>query len=81
MQFCLEMLEFPCVGATSIALLSRLCVPRSSPGANTQQGCLCVCLYTFLLNQQPFIQGISEETLAGKAAHTDSGLRISERVT
>lgn len=43
--------------------------------------CVCVNVYIFLINQQPFIGGISEETLAGKAAHTGSGLRISEGVT
>lgn len=43
MKLCLEMLEFPCVSATCAALLSGLQVPPSSPHADTQQGCVCMC--------------------------------------
>lgn len=66
-------------------------VPLSSPGCRCPQVapmptpsrdvCVCVNVYVFLINQQPFIRGISEETLAEKAAHTGSGLRILEGVT
>lgn len=65
--------------------------PLSSPGCRCPQVapmptpsrdvCVCVNVYVFLINQQPFIRGISEETLAEKAAHTGSGLRILEGVT
>lgn len=44
MKLCLEMLELPCVSATCATLLSGLRVPPSSTHADTQQGCVCMCV-------------------------------------
>lgn len=71
-KFCLENLEFPC-GCHQRLPPRR--VPKQPAPVLLPAG--VVCVYMFLIKQQPFVGGLSEEKLAAEAAHTDSGLRIS----
>lgn len=78
MKFCLDKREFPC------RCHQRLPPPRAAgaeaaPVLIPSRG-VCVCVH-IPHKAAALCRGLSEETLAGEAAHADSGLRISEGVT